>query len=105
MRIVESVLFIKQHSVNCIPLALYMLSSTMNKSFFSAHDAADFIDALFRESPEINSEVRQEILEHFYYMYDRTLLESRFSADWQDCIRHWLLDFASSTGQKINLTN
>ena len=105
VRIVESVLFIKQHSVNCIPLALYMLSSTMNKSFFSAHDAADFIDALFRESPEINSEVRQEILEHFYYMYDRTLLESRFSADWQDCIRHWLLDFASSTGQKINLTN
>ena len=104
VRIVESVLFIKQHSVNCIPLALYMLSSTMNKSFFSAHDAADFIDALFRESPEINSEVRQEILEHFYYMYDRTLLESRFSADWQDCIRRWLLDFASSTGQKINLT-
>ncbi len=101
LRIIESVLFIKQHSVNCIPLALYMLTSTMNKSFFSAQDAADFIESLFKNSPEISPEVRAEIIEHFYYMYERTLLESRFSSDWQNCIKHWLCDFALQTGQKF----
>ena len=104
VQIVESVLFIKQHSVNCVPLALYMLSSTMSKSFFSAQNAADFIDELFKDSTEISAEVRHEILEHFYYMYDRTLLESKYSANWQDCIRHWLIDYAAATGQDLSDT-
>ncbi len=102
VKIVESVLFIKQHSVNCIPLALYMLTSTMSKSFFSALEASDFIESLFVDSPEISPEVRTEIIEYFYYMYDRTLLESRFSSDWQNCIKHWLSDFAVQTGQKFS---
>ena len=92
--IVESVLFVKQHSVNCIPLALYMLTSTMNKSFFSAQDAIDFIDCLFVNAKEIDSATRTEIIEYFYYMYDRALLESKYSSDWQLCIQHWLEDFA-----------
>lgn len=100
-QIVESVLFIKQHSVNCIPIALYMLSSTMSKSFFSAQDASNFIEGLFAKTPEISPQVRHEIIEHFYYMYERTLLESRFSSDWQNCIRHWICDFAEQTGQKV----
>lgn len=99
--IVESVLFIKQHSVNCIPIALYMLTSTMRKSFFSAQDSINFIDSLFVDSPEISESVRKEIIEHFYYLYERTLLESRYSADWEECVRHWLLDFAVNTKQSI----
>ena len=97
--IVESVVFIKQHSVNCIPLALYMLSSTMYKSFFTVQDSINFIDNLFLETPEISPEVRQEIIEHFYYLYERTLLESKYSANWEECIQHWLMDFAAETGQ------
>ena len=101
--IVESVLFVKQHSVNCIPLALYMLTSTMSKSFFSIQDAIDFIESLFKDSTEISKEDRKEIIDYFIYMYDRALLESKYSANWQDCIQHWLIDFANSTGQNINL--
>ena len=100
--IVESVLFVKQHSVNCIPLALYMLSSTMSKSFFSAQDAIDFIESLFLDSDEICEQDRNEIIEYFIYMYDRALLESKYSADWQNCIRHWLMDYAAQTGQKLS---
>ena len=96
--IVESVLFVKQHSVNCIPLALYMLSSTMSKSFFSVQDAIDFIDSLFLTATEIDAATRKEIIDYFYYMYDRALLESKYSSDWQICIQHWLDDFASSKG-------
>ncbi len=100
--IVESVLFVKQHSVNCIPLALYMLTSTMNKSFFSAHDAIDFIDCLFVTASEIDEATRKEIIEYFYYMYDRALLESKYSSDWRMCIQHWIDDFADSQEQKKN---
>ena len=94
--IVESVLFVKQHSVNCIPLALYMLSSTMNKSFFSPKDAIDFIDNLFVTATEIDEATRVEIIDYFYYMYDRALLESKYSSNWQLCIQHWLDDFAET---------
>ena len=100
--IVESVLFVKQHSVNCIPLALYMLSSTMNKSFFSPKDAIDFIDCLFVDASEIDEATRKEIIDYFYYMYDRALLESKYSADWQLCIQHWLDDFAEAQSKKKN---
>ena len=103
--IVESVLFVKQHSVNCIPLALYMLTSTMNKSFFSAQDAIDFIDCLFVNAKEIDEETRAEIIEYFYYMYDRALLESKYSSDWQLCIQHWLEDFAKDQKFKENQKN
>lgn len=98
--IVESVLFVKQHSVNCIPLALYMLSSTMSHSFFSPKDAIDFIDSLFVTASEIDEATRREIIDYFYYMYDRALLESKYSSDWQLCIQHWLDDFAAKQNQK-----
>ena len=101
--IVESVLFVKQHSVNCIPLALYMLTSTMSKSFFSIEDALELIESLFLTTSEISPENRKEIIDYFIYMYDRALLESKYSADWQSCIQHWLTDFAKNTGQNLNL--
>ena len=105
LAIVESVLFVKQHSVNCIPLALYMLTSTMNKSFFSAQDAIDFIDCLFIDSTEIDQATRKEIIEYFYYMYDRALLESKYSSDWRLCIQHWLEDFAKEQNKTVKVQN
>lgn len=105
LAIVESVLLVKQHSVNCIPLALYMLTSTMNKSFFSAQDAIDFIDSLFIDSTEIDQATRKEIIEYFYYMYDRALLESKYSSDWRLCIQHWLEDFAKEQNKTVKVQN
>lgn len=102
IKIVESVLFIKQHSVNCVPLAMYMMTSTMNKSFFSTQDAVDFIDELFVNCPEIKDEDKKEITRHFHYMYERALLENCYSDDWQSCIKHWLIDYAKKTGQNLN---
>lgn len=98
--IVESVLFVKQHSVNCVPLALYMLTATMSKSFFAPEDAISFIDSLFVNSKEITEETRKEIIDHFYYMYDRALLESKYSSNWRLCIQHWIDEFAASQEAK-----
>lgn len=97
--ITESVLFVKQHSVNCIPTALYMITATSRKSFFQPEAAADFINDLFLDSKEFSPETRNEIIEYFFYMYDRVLLESKFSSDWQECIQHWIVDYAKQTGQ------
>jgi len=102
LAITESVLFVKQHSVNCIPVALYMITSTSEKEFFTAEDAVMFMSRLFRNSPEIPPGVREEITEYFIFMYERTFLENVYSDSWQDCIRHWLLDFAEATGQRID---
>lgn len=101
VRIVESVLFVKQHSVNCVPLALYMMTSTMNKSFFTPKEACDFIDSLFVETDEISKEDKKLINEHFHYMYERALLENCYSSNWQECIRHWLVDYARETNQNL----
>lgn len=45
LEITESVLFMKQHSVNCIPAALYFMS--MHRDDFAEKDALSFIDDLF----------------------------------------------------------
>ena len=101
VKIIESVLFVKQHSVNCIPTAFYMITAVFGSEFFSAREAVDFIDELFSDCPEIDSETRHEITEYFTSLYERTLLENSFNDSWQDSIKNFLTDFARKTGQKI----
>lgn len=101
--IIESVLFVKQHSVNCIPIAFYMLTASAKNDFLSIEDTVKLMDVLFQNSPEISENVRKEINEYFRYMYERTLLENCYSDNWQDCIKHWLIDYAKATGQKISV--
>ena len=99
IKITESVLFVKQHSVNCIPIALYMLSSTMNKNFFSVHEADFFMSSLFNNCTEISLETRKEIQEYFKYMYERSFLEHIYENEWQECIKNWLIEHARNTNQ------
>ena len=99
IKIIESVLFVKQHSVNCIPTAFYMITAVFGSDFFSARDAVDFIEELFNSSQEIDAETRREITEYFTALYERTLLENSFNDSWQDSIKNFLTDFARKTGQ------
>ncbi len=99
LAIIESVLFVKQHSVNCIPTALYMVTVIFEKDFFTSHDAVEFIESLFKESPEINEQAKKELTDYFIYMYERTFLENYFDDKWQDPILLWLKNYAIQTGQ------
>ncbi len=99
--ITESVLFVKQHSVNCIPLALYMLSSSFGTEFFSIDEAVHFMSDLYKNSPEIPDAKKKEITEYFLFMYETSLLENNYNERWQDCIKNWLLTFAEKTNQHI----
>lgn len=102
-KITESVLYVKQHSVNCIPIALYMLSSSMNEEFFSVNDADYFMTSLFSDCSDIDENSKTEIREYFKFMYERNFLENIYADKWQDCIKHWLIDYAKETNQNWEL--
>ena len=94
-QIVESVLFIKQHSVNCIPAAIYMMT-VMLKDRFSIQDAVDFMDCLFVESTDIPEETKKEINTYIHTMFERFLLEGSSEEDWTAPIKNWLTTYKAS---------
>jgi hypothetical protein len=36
-------------------------------------------------------------------MYERNFLENIYADKWQDCIKHWLIDYAKETNQNWEL--
>lgn len=99
--IIESVLFVKQHSVNCIPTAFYMLTAAFEPGFFTIDDANSLIDELFKDNIELNEETKKEIAEYFNFMYERTVLENNFEKKWQDSIINFLVEHATKTNQSL----
>lgn len=99
--IIESVLYIKQHSVNCVPLGLYLITATNENSFFPTSDAINFIEALFKNSNDISEDNKSIIIDYINYMYERALLESIYHDNWKLCIINWLISYAKETGQTI----
>ncbi len=75
VRIINSVLFIKQHSVNCVPAGLFMLQCRI--SAITSKHSGILLDTILQE-PEIPAESREEIV-----MYMKTLLH-RFVEQGED---------------------
>lgn len=90
VEITETVLYVKQHSVNCIPAALYMMTHLL-KDQFTIQDATNFIDCLFVDSSHIPALQGQTIRNHIHYMYDRLLLEGCNEEDWIVPVLRWLM--------------
>lgn len=92
VKIAESVLFVKQHSVNCVPLSLYMLTAITEDDFFTTRDAISYFEELFFDIPNevLSDSVKIEIKEHFHFMYEKTLLEHFYDENWRECILRWL---------------
>lgn len=97
----ESVLFVKQHSVNCIPAALYMMT-VVHSDLFTTYDAVNFINSLFAYDNTIKPEDRLEIINHINFMYERLLLEGAYCDVWQEPVRHWLRLYAAQTNQSMS---
>lgn len=89
VEIAETVLYVKQHSVNCIPAALYMMIHLL-KDQFTIQDATNFIDCLFVDSSHISAQQGQVIRNHIHYMFDRLLLEGCNEDDWIVPVLRWL---------------
>ena len=96
IEIIESVLFVKQHSVKCIPAAFYMISVTNGENFISPSEAVNLINELFKDSDLISAENKKAVTDHFQYIYERFLLENNYCERWQEPVEKFLSNFQSS---------
>jgi hypothetical protein len=90
LEITETVLYIKQHSVNCIPAALYMVTS-LAPELFSINDAVEFAGSLFAEAGDILPADQHAIRAHILFLFERLLLEGAQETDWAAPVKRWLL--------------
>jgi hypothetical protein len=90
LAITEAVLYVKQHSVNCISAAMYAMSR-FDPLLFPPAKAERFASNLFREGNSINLEDGEEIREYIIALYRRFLAEGEKCDDWKKP----LLDFLS----------
>ena len=99
VQIAESVLYLKQHSVNCIPAALYMLTRIVPE-LFTPTDATAFIHQMFSTSGDISAEEKKAVAEYMDFMYERFLLEGCLEDDWRAPVLRWLGSYQPSMPQE-----
>jgi hypothetical protein len=85
--ITESILYVKQHSINCIAAALYAMTR-YDAALFSADEAHDFAGRLFLSGP-ISDAARTAIKKHILDLYHSFLDAGARSENWEQP----LLDF------------
>ncbi len=90
----ETVLYVKQHSVNCIPAALFMMTNLIPE-YFTKDDAKIFIDDLFKTAEDIQEQDKIDIHNHIFNMYNN-LLQEKGDNDWTEPVKNWLLSYIPS---------
>lgn len=75
LAITEAVLYIKQHSVNCIPAAMYAMTC-FDPALFPPEEARNFVQdlfrpGLFRNSPDLAETDVREIRDHIMNLYQK----------------------------------
>jgi hypothetical protein len=90
--ITEAILYVKQHSVNCIPAALYTMTR-FDPDLFSAEEAEDFVSMLFTKplSPKASDAIRAYIIAR----YRQFLAEGQNSDDWKEPLLKFLANPAA----------
>lgn len=99
LNIAETVLYVKQHSVNCIPAALYMMTFLM-RPYFTAEDGVEFLNNIFKNSHDINAQDKKSLTDYMQFIYERFLLEGVHDDDWKIPVKRWLKEYAKQNGQE-----
>jgi hypothetical protein len=87
LAITEAILYVKQHSVNCISAAMYAMSC-FDRALFPPEEAEDFVSRLFR-SPDSPPEAAA-IRGHIIALYRQFLEERRAAPHWRDPLLRFL---------------
>ncbi len=87
--IVETVLYIKQHSVNCIPAALYAMTR-ITPDEVTPSEVIGFTGSLFAKAEDVAPETAEKIRNHIEETYERLLLEGCHDEDWIAPLQRWL---------------
>ena len=83
LAITEAVLYVKQHSVNCIPAALYAMTK-YDPALFPPEEAEKFVSGIFSGSESPNKTDSEEIRQHILSLYRRFMAEGENSIDWKE---------------------
>lgn len=101
LEIAETVLYLKQHSVNCVPAALYMMLF-LQPEIFTIQKGVDFINDLFIKSDDIKPDDKEAVLSHINYMFERLLLEGCNEDDWAVPVQKWIAVYKREKEEKEN---
>jgi hypothetical protein len=80
--ITEAVLYVKQHSVNCISAAMYAMTR-FDGSLFPPEEARGFCDELFLNAPSIAKADEDAIRAHILSLYESFVKDSEKSEKWE----------------------
>ncbi|MDR2102005.1 MAG: hypothetical protein LBP43_05490 [Treponema sp.] len=83
LAITEAILFVKQHSINCIAAAMYAMSR-FDGELFPPAEAEDFVSGLFRSLPVPSPADRKIIGDHIMELYRRFLREGEGAPSWEE---------------------
>jgi hypothetical protein len=89
LNIVQAILYVKQHSVNCISAAMYAMSR-FDPELFSAKEAEMFVEGLFSyrdgvpEGDAVNAKDIPEIRSHILSLYHRFVEEGKNAEHWTE---------------------
>ncbi len=87
--ITETVLFIKQHSVNCIPAALYAMTR-ITPNEVTPTEVMNFIGRLFKDADNIDAKKAENIRTHIADLYEQLFLQGCNDDDWITPLQRWL---------------
>jgi len=96
LEITETVLYVKQHSVNCIPAALYLVVSNF-KEWLSIEDARAFIDSLFLTPEGFTEKDSMEIRNYIRSSFENYLAESEKCGNWYEPIWNFLAAYEKTS--------
>jgi hypothetical protein len=87
--ITEAVLYVKQHSVNCISAAMYAMTC-FDGRLFTPEEARTFCAGLFLNAPSIAQADRNAIRAHILSLYERFVADGEKSEKWETALLNFL---------------
>jgi hypothetical protein len=94
LKITEAILYVKQHSVNCIPAALYAMTS-FSPELFPPEEAEAFAACLLRDEKVPAPEDREAIRNHIITLYRAFLAEGKNAPSWEYPLLAFLKDYGA----------
>ena len=83
----ESVLYVKQHSVNCIPAAVYMCTKIIPE-LVSVEDGTEFISHLFEKATDVKD--RDQVVSYIQERYMEFVKQGKDAKSWEHPVEKWL---------------
>ena len=114
LAISQAILFVKQHSVNCIPAALYAMTC-FSPDLFPPKEAYAFTDLLFSPAPQacealkkirvhpsaapitkIQEDDKARIKSHILKLYNQFLEDGKAAKSWEEPLLKFLREYEES---------